>query len=135
MLEERVRVVESASSEDLCGAYTQASALVLASTYEGLPTVILEAMYFGCPVVASAVGGIPYVLENESFGLTYPLRDQEEYVSSVRAVLRRSRDSFSRGRDAVCAKYSWEMNAAKIAAVYGEISVGDHHSRASGYTT
>lgn len=53
------------------GAYCSiADLFMLPSNYEGLPMVILEAMSFGKPVVASNVGGISEIVENDKNGYT-----------------------------------------------------------------
>lgn len=55
------------------GAYcAQADLLMLPSNYEGLPMVIIEAMSFGKPVVASDVGGVSEIVRNNINGYTLP---------------------------------------------------------------
>jgi glycosyltransferase involved in cell wall biosynthesis len=59
----RVRFTGALSQQHLIDYYNAADALVLASSREGMPNVVLEAMACGLPVVATAVGGIPEVLD------------------------------------------------------------------------
>jgi glycosyltransferase involved in cell wall biosynthesis len=53
---------------DLARIYAGLDALTLTSRHEGTPLSILEAMAAGCPVVATAVGGVPDLVESEFSG-------------------------------------------------------------------
>jgi glycosyltransferase involved in cell wall biosynthesis len=46
--------------------------LVLATRYEELPSVLIEAMAAGLPVIASRVGGIPALVDHDVNGLLVP---------------------------------------------------------------
>ena len=69
------------------GVYNKETDLfMLASDYEGLPMVVLEAMSFGKPVVASRVGGISEVIENDVNGYTVD-NTAEAFADKIQYIL------------------------------------------------
>jgi glycosyltransferase involved in cell wall biosynthesis len=68
-------------------AIARGAVLLLPSLWEGLPIVLLEAMAIGVPVVASAVGGVPEVVEHEGTGLLVDRQAPELYAEAVRRLL------------------------------------------------
>jgi len=70
------------SREDLPGYLAGYDCLVMPSWNEGQPLIILEAMSLGVPVIASAVGDIPFILGNEYPFLTIP-RDPESLEQAI----------------------------------------------------
>jgi glycosyltransferase involved in cell wall biosynthesis len=61
--------------DDVLQLLAGADAFVLASHHEGLPVALMEATSVGLPVVASRVGGIPQVMEDEADALLVPPGD------------------------------------------------------------
>ena len=57
------------------------------SLSEGLPLALLEAMFAGRAIVASAVGGIPEVITNDREGLLVPPSDPEALAAALRRLL------------------------------------------------
>ena len=62
-------------------------ALVLPSWAEGTPNVIIEALASGRRVVASAVGGIPDIVNHPSLGVLVEPRNADALASALRRVL------------------------------------------------
>jgi len=61
---------------------------VMCSVLEGLCTSILDAHVLGTPVVASEVGGIPEVVENEVTGLLVPPREPKALAAAIVRLIR-----------------------------------------------
>jgi glycosyltransferase involved in cell wall biosynthesis len=60
---------------------------VLSSDREGLPVALLEAMATGLPIVATAAGGIPSVIDDGENGLLITPGDEEGLAAGIKKVL------------------------------------------------
>jgi glycosyltransferase involved in cell wall biosynthesis len=65
-----------------------ADALILPSTKEGAPVVIMEALSRNTPVVATDVGGIPLMIENNREGVIIKQKNSEEIVRGIKEILK-----------------------------------------------
>jgi glycosyltransferase involved in cell wall biosynthesis len=70
-----VRLIGPRPRHILADHYLRCHAVVVPSLDDPLPTVILEAMACARPVLASRVGGIPYLLQDGQCGLLVPPAD------------------------------------------------------------
>lgn len=64
-----------------------ADALVLTSVSEGIPLTLIEGMAAGLPVVATDVGGVKEVVEDEVTGLLAPAKDAARLAEQLRRVI------------------------------------------------
>jgi glycosyltransferase involved in cell wall biosynthesis len=104
--------------------FEQASVVTLSSVREGLPNVILEAMAMGLPVVATAVGGIPSVVEHEVTGLLCPPRDPAAlggHLAALLASVETRRRFGQRARERVETRYGLESMVRRHEAVFEQV--------------
>ena len=69
--------------DELCALYRRADVFVFASTDEGLPLVIMEAMAFGLPIVTTPAGGLDTFLAPEADALVVPSPDPVQLADAI----------------------------------------------------
>ncbi|WAU83718.1 glycogen synthase [Streptomyces sp. Qhu-G9] len=105
---------------------THAAVFVCPSVYEPLGIVNLEAMACGTPVVASAVGGIPEVVDDGRTGVLVPVDDDFEAgltraLDSVLGDPAAARDMGEAGRVRAVDEFGWDAVARRTVRLYEEI--------------
>jgi glycosyltransferase involved in cell wall biosynthesis len=101
---------------------------VLSSHTEGLPVVVLEALAAGVPVVATAVGGTPEVIEDGRCGRLIPPGDVAALADGIGAALddtawRRQAGEFGRRR--VREQFSFEGQADRYRELFEQLIGGE----------
>lgn len=69
--------------------YREADVFVLPSITEGVPLVLVEAMAYGLPIVATAVGGIPDIVKHNVNGLLVPPADINALCKALVRIARK----------------------------------------------
>lgn len=97
---------------------------LLPSLWEGLPTALMEAMAMKKPVVASAVGGIPELVEHGKTGLLIPPNDPRALAEAVVYLLRdpeRAQRMGQAGYEKIQREFSLHTMVAKTEAIYDQL--------------
>jgi L-malate glycosyltransferase len=102
--------------------YLQVADIALfTSETESFCLSILEAMCFGCPSIASQVGGIPEVLQDKITGLLVPFGDIEKMALAAEELIRNPARRETLGRAAQLraqAEFSANVIVPRYEALY-----------------
>ena len=79
----RVRFLGPLSRDEVLELFAAADASVLSSAWENLPHAVLESLAVGTPVLATAVGGVPEIVEDGVNGLLVPAGDRHAFAAAV----------------------------------------------------
>jgi teichuronic acid biosynthesis glycosyltransferase TuaC len=110
------------ANERLRPWYQAASLFVLASSREGWPNVLNEALACGTPVVATKVGVVPEIVRHGDNGLLME-RSVEAIADALEAGL--ARDWDRRALAAAAARTSWGDVAARLVELFTSVSGGE----------
>lgn len=103
--------------------YSAAEVLVMPSLYESFGMVALEAMACGTPVIASEVGGLGYLVQNEVTGYTIPDSNPEMLCARLSDLLGDHDLRHEMGKRAAeyALDYAWEKIASQVVDVYRDV--------------
>lgn len=117
---DRIRLLGWRAPDQVQRELRSATALVLPSFAEGLPVVLMEALAVGRPVVATAVAGIPELVDDRN-GWLVPCGSVEALADAMTAALaaepERLRAMGAAGRARVAAMHDPDRNAGTLAAL------------------
>jgi glycosyltransferase involved in cell wall biosynthesis len=116
-LQNNVSLLGALPHENLPHWYAAADVFCLASSREGCPNVVLEAMASGRPVVATKVGGIPELVSSPSLGILVD-RNADAFADAMASAL--AQEWNHNHIAAHASKRGWEQVAANISDLYSK---------------
>ncbi|MFL6519886.1 MAG: glycosyltransferase family 4 protein [Chthoniobacterales bacterium] len=127
-LEKSVELMGPQSQAEIAAQLAHATVFVLPCTREAdggmdnLPTVIMEAMAAGLPVISTPLGGIPEMIDDGVNGELVPERDPAALAVAIERLLedrQRARSLGIRGREIAQEKFSIETSAKQLREIFG----------------
>ena len=117
-----IHFISGLSRRELAGCYGGCDVFALPSTGEGFGLVFLEAMAFGKPVIGTALGGIPDIVEDGVNGILVQPSNPSSLSSALRSLLSgndlRLRMGW-RGAEVVRERHSFEHFKANLTSCCG----------------
>jgi len=95
--------------------------LVVPSRMESLPQVIKEAFYLKIPVIATNVGGIPEIIENQKTGILIPPENPEKMIDAINNLLNNDLliDNITKNAfELINENFTWEVLLPKYIDLY-----------------
>lgn len=129
--ENRVRFTGFVPDDRLRDLYAGCDVFVLPAVVdakgdtEGLGVVLLEALAYERPVVASQVGGIPDIVRQGGTGWLVPAGDPEALADRIRWLAEHpdaARRVAARGRRIVEREFGWDAVVDRLLGVYGQVT-------------
>lgn len=110
---------------DVVDLMKAADVLVLPSVAEAFGLVLVEALYLGTPIVASRVGGIPEIVDDEIDGILVPPGDPEALGSAIlRVVDAGAIEAAARAsaREKVVSRFGFERMVREYERLYEDLA-------------
>lgn len=116
--------IPEASQKELSLIYENADLFVFTSNYEIFGMVLLEAMYFGLPVVSSANGGASVLIKNGKNGYMMPDFEIKRWQEKIEYLLENTEMCLKMGKYAhktIEEHFLWERLADRFVEKYSSV--------------
>ncbi len=124
-LSEHVRLCGALPSAEVAERLRESDVLLVPSLMEGLPTVVLEAMASGVPVVATDCGGVSEAMTDGQEGLLVAPRNAEALAQALERLWRdpalRARMGEA-GRQTATSRFELDRQLREFQALYTEVA-------------
>jgi len=121
-LSQYVKFLGYLPQQELLKCYLLAKVVVIPSLYEGIPTVALEAMAAGKPLIVSNIPGLNELVVNGGNGLIVNPMDTRGLAFAINRILTSPNylSSLDDINEKVLAKFDWKVVANNVAKTYHE---------------
>ncbi len=125
----RVHLIAPQPHAQLALFYQAADALVMPSRSESFGLVAAEAQACGLPVVASRIGGIPYVVEDGKSGILVDVGDEPGFAAALDQVIGNPdlRAAMAEAAEIKSGEFNWKATADRLLELYHGITGQDGH--------
>lgn len=131
-LSENLSLLGSVAHEEVVKLYQQATIVALPCIIgkdgdrDGIPNVLVEALYMGLPVVSTPISGIPELISSEVNGLLVPSQDSNALADALARLL--DDDELCKrlsiaGRQTVLEQFNMSRNATRLLNLFSTIEV------------
>jgi glycosyltransferase involved in cell wall biosynthesis len=97
-----VRFLGKLDQRAMRGLYSECDIYLMSPDIDNMPLSVLECFASGVPVVATSVGGIPYIVDNDRTGLLVPPNDHEALAQAAFRLLEEEGLALTLTKNALC---------------------------------
>ncbi len=111
-------------TDKIASCYAMFDCLVMPSLWEGCPFTAIEAMAMGIPVVASSVGGVKEIIEDNVSGMLVPPADASSLAGAVRKLCEDRnlcQELAGKGRQRVMEKFLLSGSVRRLEEIYSRL--------------
>jgi glycosyltransferase involved in cell wall biosynthesis len=123
-LTRRVHLSDWVPRDQIASYYRQADIFATATTWEGMPNTVLEAMACGLPIVGTQAPGLQELVRESVNGYLAPIKDAAALAEALALLIDNGYERRRMGRQSrllVERQFAWEQIAAQYVEVYHKV--------------